>query len=378
MEKFKIKNGEYRYRESIYIGYKKINSPSFKRITDAKAWKARMETEKFSKLAHGENYFEQQNILFSDFAKRWLETTVKVKVVHRTYQGYESYLRVHLLPRFGKMFLRDIKEEHGNQLLSELKKTHTAKGIHNIWQVMKAVLLKARRDKLISCDPWENLQRPKLDLKEDTYWIRDEINQFLRANTQDQLYPFFFVAIHTGMRLAELCGLCWDRVNFNLNQITVSRTRDKTGLKDSTKTKLKRIIPMTPEVRSILLSIHQKRLNGSFIFVEKNGEEVKYAHVYRRFGKAQEKAGITNKIRFHDLRHSFASNYMMNGGNVFDLQKLLGHTKIDMTMKYAHFTPDHLQGSLRFMNMMGENESNIPMASQRENFEQEKVVMLVG
>ena len=50
--------------------------------------------------------------------------------------------------------------------------------------------------------------------------------------------------------------------------------------------------------------------------------------------------------------------YMMNGGNVFDLQKLLGHTKIDMTMRYAHFSPNHLQGSLRFMNMY-EGESSV-------------------
>jgi integrase len=217
---------------------------------------------------------------------------------------------------------------------------------------MKAILLRARKEKLIPCDPFENIQRPKLDLRQDSFWIKDEITQFLRPNTQDQLYPFFFVAIHTGMRLAELCGLCWDRIDFRMNQISVTRTRDKTGIRDSTKTKLKRIIPMTGEVRAILLATFAKKLNGKFVFVEKDGGEIKYAHVYRRFHLAQDRAEVTNKIRFHDLRHSFASNYMMNGGNVFDLQKLLGHTKIDMTMRYAHFSPDHLQGSLRFMNMV--------------------------
>ena len=202
---------------------------------------------------------------------------------------------------------------------------------------MKAILLRARKEKLIPCDPFENIQRPRQDLRQDSFWIRDEINQFLRPNTKDQLYPFYFVAIHKGMRLAELCGLCWDRIDFRMNQISVTRSRDKTGLKDSTKTKLKRIIPMTAEVRAMLLATFQKQLNGKFVFVEKDGSEVRYAHVYRRFHEAQDRACVTNKIRFHDLRHSFASNYMMNGGNVFDLQKLLGHTKIDMTMRYAHF-----------------------------------------
>jgi len=352
MEKIKLKDGSVRYRECYYLGIKKINGPCFKKITDAKTWKSRVETERLSKLSQGEHYFEIQNVLFGDYANKWLETYVKANCVFRTFQGYESNLRAHLLPRFGKLFLRDLTEEHGLILMAELKLTHKPKGILNIWQVMKAILLRARKEKLIPCDPFENIQRPRLDLRQDSFWVRDEINQFLQPNTQDQLYPFYFVAIHTGMRLAELCGLCWDRIDFRMNQISVTRSRDKTGLKDSTKNKLKRIIPMTAEVRAMLLATFAKKLNGKFVFVEKDGGEIKYAHVYRRFHQAQARAEVTNKIRFHDLRHSFASNYMMNGGNVFDLQKLLGHTKIDMTMRYAHFSPNHLQSSLRFMNMV--------------------------
>jgi site-specific recombinase XerD len=106
--------------------------------------------------------------------------------------------------------------------------------------------------------------------------------------------------------------------------------------------------------------------NNPYVFLEADGTEVKYAHIYRRFHKAQDKAGIINKIRFHDLRHSFASNYMMNGGNVFDLQKLLGHTDIKMTMRYAHFTPAHLQNSIPFMNMVGPVSESIPVLDLRD------------
>jgi hypothetical protein len=74
---------------------------------------------------------------------------------------------------------------------------------------------------------------------------------------------------------------------------------------------------------------------------------------------------------------------MMNGGNVFDLQKLLGHTKIDMTMRYAHFSPNHLQGSLRFMNMFDEEKSSvanefIPVLDLTEKNKGENLVMLMG
>ena len=54
------------------------------------------------------------------------------------------------------------------------------------------------------------------------------------------------------------------------------------------------------------------------------------------------RAEIEKKIRFHDLRHTYASQFMMNGGNLYDLQKILGHTDSKMTQRYAHLAPEHL------------------------------------
>lgn len=367
MEKLKLKNGEVRYREAYYIGNKKITSPSFKKISDAKIWKSRVETERLSKLALGEHYYKHVAVNFKEFAEKWLHNHVQVNCAPKTFQYYGSILKTHLYPRFGEMNLSEITEEHGMGLMNAIKKTHSAAGIKNIWIVLKGIIHKARKDKLIPFDPFEDIKKPKPDLVQDQFWVKLEINQFLRANKRDQLLPFFFVAIHTGMRLAELCGLKWDRIDFVNNQISVTRTRDKFGLKETTKTKIKRFVPMTQEVRILLLALHEKSQGNPYIFLEADGSEVKYAHIYRRFHKAQDKAGITNKIRFHDLRHTFASNYMMNGGNVFDLQKLLGHTDIKMTMRYAHFTPDHLQGSIKFMDMTDEDNKSIPLLDQWGN-----------
>lgn len=376
MEKVKLKNGELRYRECYYLNGKKVTSPSFKKITDAKIWKSRVETERLSKLALGEHYHKNIEVNFEEFANKWLHNHVEVNCVHKTFLYYGSILRTHLYPRFAKMNLSEITEDHGMALMSDLKKTHSAKGIKNIWIVLKGVINKARKDKLIRFDPFEDIKKPRPDLVQDQFWIKVEINQFLRANKTDQLLPFYFVAMHTGLRLAELCGLKWDRIDFRNNQMSVTRTRDKYGLKETTKTKIKRFVPMTGEVRALLLALHQKNQGNPLVFLEADGTEVKYAHIYRRFHKAQDKAGITNKIRFHDLRHSFASNYMMNGGNVFDLQKLLGHTDIKMTMRYAHFTPDHLQNSIKFMNMTSESDIVTPFIDHRESEMENNLIML--
>jgi hypothetical protein len=68
MEKIKRKDGSIRYREAYYIGNKKINGLYFTKISDAKMWKSRVETERLSRLARGEHYFEVQNVLFRDYA----------------------------------------------------------------------------------------------------------------------------------------------------------------------------------------------------------------------------------------------------------------------------------------------------------------------
>lgn len=375
METIKRKTG-IKYRESYYEGNKKINSPYFDRKTDAKIWKSRVETERLSRHAKGEHYRQVCEVNFFEYAEKWLHNHVEVNCVPKTFQYYGSILRTHLYPRFAKMNLADITEEQGMALMSDLKKTHSAKGIKNIWIVLKGVINKARKDKIIPFDPFEDIKKPKPDLVQDQFWTKLEINQFLIANRNDQLLPFFFVAVHTGLRLAELCGLKWDRIDFVNNQISVTRTRDKYGLKETTKTKIKRFVPMTSEVRALLIALHKRNLGNPYIFLEADGSEVKYAHVYRRFGNAQKKAGITNKIRFHDLRHSFASNYMMNGGNVFDLQKLLGHTDIKMTMRYAHFTPDHLQSSIKFMDMVGGCNASIPVLDPKRFNVTDNLMML--
>lgn len=376
MEKYKTRKGELRYRECFYQGNKKITSVSFKRLSDAKAWKIRMEAEKFSTIARGEQPKRAVELTFKDYSQRWMHNHVSANCTKKTYQIYESILRVHLLPVLGSLNLSEIEEGHGVSLMNKLRLTHQPKGVKNIWIVLKAVISSARRDKIILCDPFENIKTPKTDLLQDNFWVKDEINQFLLSSSKDSLYTFFFVAIHSGLRLAELCGLKWDRIDFPNNQIAVTRTRDKFGLKETTKTQIKRFVPMTTEVRATLLGLFKNNLGSPYVFLESNGEEVRYAHVYRRFQRAQSKAGIENKIRFHDLRHSFASNFMMNGGNVFDLQKLLGHTDIKMTMRYAHFTPNHLQSSLKFMNMVTESETTTPNVDHAEKFSVGNLVML--
>jgi integrase len=81
------------------------------------------------------------------------------------------------------------------------------------------------------------------------------------------------------------------------------------------------------------------------------------AHLDRQFAAARKRAGST-KIRFHDLRHTFASHFMMNGGNIYDLQKILGHSSVKMTERYAHLSPNHLSDAMKIVSFSGDPEQD--------------------
>lgn len=76
-------------------------------------------------------------------------------------------------------------------------------------------------------------------------------------------------------------------------------------------------------------------------------------------GKAAESAGL-RKIRFHDLRHTFASNFVAKGGNIISLQRILGHSTISMTLRYAHLAPDFMAHEIELLNYDSASSLNRP------------------
>ncbi|MBI2519217.1 MAG: tyrosine-type recombinase/integrase [Bdellovibrio sp.] len=112
---------------------------------------------------------------------------------------------------------------------------------------------------------------------------------------------------------------------------------------------------MNDQVRSLLKDLFLKR-KSDYVFVDELGRPVDPHHLYRDFSKAQRRASLERHFRFHDLRHTFSSHFMMNGGNLYDLQKILGHSRIEMTMRYAHLSPDHLASAINVVNFGAEEK----------------------
>lgn len=364
MQVLKTKKGT-RYREKIYINGKAIYSPRFDRKTDAKEWKAKLISNRKESLLNGhkfENPYRPKKKCppFEEYALSWLNGRVKNRCAFRTYEAYSSNLKRHLIPFFKSKTLDEITLQKADALSKKLQdEGHNPKGINLIFGVLKRVLIEAVREEVLEKNPLTHYKNLRPKPRGDVYWSESMIHQFLSANKEHERYLLYLVAINTGLRRGELAGLCWDRVNFETNLIEITRTRDRHGLDERLKTvSSRRYVPMNQVVRKALMAKRPKVIGMDLVFLDQQGMPFSVHHLYRDFALDQQRAGLQHKIRFHDLRHTFASQFMMKGGNIYDLQKILGHSNLELTQRYAHLAPDHLVGAINILNFESQETQN--------------------
>jgi len=167
------------------------------------------------------------------------------------------------------------------------------------------------------------------DNKRTRYLTEAEIKQLLSACRKD-VQQVVSCALYTGMRRGEILSLTWDNVDLRRNNITLLRTK-------STK---KREIPIVPALKEILQAVGPKK-SGPVFPISKNA-------FICSFKRTLAKLSIPD-FHFHDLRHTFASYFMMRGGRITDLQQILGHSDLKLTQRYAHLSPEYLQRSMQII-----------------------------
>ena len=127
---------------------------------------------------------------------------------------------------------------------------------------------------------------------------------------------------------------------------------------------------MSDVVRQGLMELKARNYHPEFVFCHSYGKAFDEGHIYWYFRRGQKKAGLAKHYRFHDLRHTFASHFVMNDGSLYDLQKLLGHARFEETQRYAHLTPEHLAKAVNIVSFGGtppHSEVPAPAAKREEN-----------
>ena len=285
---------------------------------------------------------------FGEFAKLWFGIKRNQKLSESTLDNYMSSAKKYLLPILEKIFLKDIEWEHTNKVVQLCEENDLGAGRTNLTlRILKQMLRDAMKFGYLVKLP--DITRVRERIKQPKYWRPEEVEQFLQANSDNPLYPIFTFALYTGLRRGELLGLCWDKVNLKDGWIEVSRIRDRYGLKNTTKTGVARYVHLSPVALNVLKSLSTNKSGDDFVF-KINGKLASVGHISSySFNKAIKAAGVP-KIRFHDLRTTYASNYAMKGGDIYALSKILGHTSVEMTTKkYVGYHSEAMKKAAQLM-----------------------------
>ena len=197
----------------------------------------------------------------------------------------------------------------------------------------------------IDRNPADQVEVMRPDDQRDRYLSEDELRKLKQAldektyrkgtnainKTFYRLRLIVLIAVTTGMRVAEIFGLGWSDVMYSEGLLAV-RAKLKGGKM--------RYVPMLPELAGELRRFPAV-INEDRIFPPKPGATSGRQRVEGSFEDLLERAGIRD-FRFHDLRHTFASWFMMNGGDLYELAKILGHSNIKMTERYAKLGRQHI------------------------------------
>lgn len=179
-------------------------------------------------------------------------------------------------------------------------------------------------------NPLKKLRSFKIQERELSYLAEKQIVTLLTRLTSSKNKHVALVA-----KVCLATGARWGEAE----QLRISQVRDGVIQFVQTKSSKARAVPITEELEKELQAHHEEHSEDERLFTT--------AYSAFREGITQAKLKMSSGQLTHILRHTFASHFMMNGGNILALQKLLGHHSLTMTMRYAHLSPDHLQEARR-------------------------------
>ena len=332
----------------IVAGHKKDGSPIYKYVS------GRTQKEAYEKLREliaeysNVELTENSRITVEAWMQKWMDEYMMFSIREQTWTSYESVIRLHIIPNLGNKTVASlttsIVQKFYNKLLSEGKSGSLVRDAHLILHQAMDVAVK---ENLIAKNPTNGTKIPKVEYKPKNILNETQLEMFMDAIKQDELwYDFFYTEITTGLRRGELCGLKWCDFNETTGQLNVVRTvttHKGGGLKTGeTKTqKGTRTIYLPPSTVK-LLSERKTKVSSEWIFPNfyNNSKPINPAAAYSRLKTILKKADLPS-IRFHDLRHTFATHALSSGVDARTLSGILGHTNASFTLDtYTHVTND--------------------------------------
>ncbi|MEI5994255.1 tyrosine-type recombinase/integrase [Candidatus Enterococcus mansonii] len=277
-----------------------------------------------------------------DFIGNWMMSTMKYTIKPTTYSNYVRLIKRHIIPIIGTIKLQTITQEDIQTLVYQLAQQQFASGtIRNVFNILKNALNVAVRQNYLYENPCKNIILPKTTTKKITALsLSDQRKIELLALQEKECSPII-LALYSGMRIGEISGLKWEDIDLEKNIIHVRRTITRITNEHTTLKKTEviagtpksnnseRIIPLATNLSNYLLE--KKKFSSNEYVISCNGGLTEPRTINYRFKKITNKLGLS-EIRFHTLRHTFATRCLEQGVDIASLSQILGHHSTKLTL----------------------------------------------
>ena len=285
----------------------------------------------------------------------WFENCARIKVRPSSHQTYRGYIDNHIKPSIGKVPLNKLSSLDLQKLYKKLlsggrveriesknqPRGLSAKTVRNINQVISSAMDFAIDQKLIAENPTDGCALPKLEHREMKTLPAEQLASFLREARESGVFELYYIELATGLRRGELLGLKWEDIDLEQGVIHVRRQIariDGEIVEAPLKTKNSyRSVSIGQDAVEILRE-QQRKTISQYVFPSPAGGPISPDSVLKMLHRVLKRAGLP-EIRFHDMRHTFATVALQNGVDIKTVSGMLGHYSAGFTLDtYAHVT----------------------------------------
>ena len=289
----------------------------------------------------------------------WIKqrSTGKRALKPSTLAVYELYGREIVDSAIAQMPLTDVRRSDVQHWIDELAAKRGPQAVTKIATILKSIFSDLERREIVVGNPARLVDLPDGGNADKRIWSPDQVATFLRAAADSSMLELYELALHTGLRRGELCGLTWDAIDLKGRSLTVrlnrvqiaSREGDRAAVVEGTAKSAAgqgRVVGLGPRAVRVLrqrkLRQNQDRLRAGeawrvtdYVFTTQLGEPLLPEYPSRQLGRLAKAAGLPDAT-LHSLRHQHATALRETGSDGFLIAVRLGHAQAAVTSRYAH------------------------------------------
>lgn len=353
------KRSDGRWEGRIVAGHKEDGKPIYRSVF------ARTQRELMDKLHTCIETFrdvelsEDANLTLGQWLDKWLDEYMAGTIRESTLDGYRGMAENCIKPYLGDKKIGSVTTADVQKLYNRLRENgrqneHYEKGnalsdsyVRAVHMMLRQAIERAVRERLIVKNPTDGTTVPKPNYAPKQILTEEQLEKFLEVVRQDPVWSdFFYTELTTGLRRGEICGLKWQDFEETTGRLHIRRAvtnRKGGGVKvGETKTEKGSWVIQLPPSTAELLRERKKKSYSDWIFHNPTVPEIPLSPstAYDRLKILLRYAGLPS-IRFHDLRHTFATHALASGVDAKTLSGILGHTNASFTLDtYTHVTTD--------------------------------------